>query len=145
MFHPRAASSARPRTRAWLTADPLTPKSSATVTADVPAPSQATWAISARAADSAGRCRRRVRDADHQVVVVDEQRPGEQVHVRRPEHPREPLDEEPPVIVAREERPAFVPAPDDAEQVAGLPEASLSRHTGQGRARRGGSDLGGGE
>jgi hypothetical protein len=71
---------------------------------------------------------RHLGDPDHQVVMVDQQRPTVQLDVGRDEDPPYPLDEEPPVVVGREDRPALVAAPDDAEDVAGRPDALSSRH-----------------
>jgi hypothetical protein len=55
------------------------------------------------------------------AVPAFSQRPGEEIDGRRPEHDGDPLDEEPPVVVGGEQRPALVTPPDDAEQVAGFP------------------------
>lgn len=62
------------------------------------------------------------------MEVVDEDRSGDPVHVRGDEDAPEPLDEEPPVVVGREDRSPLVGAHHDAQDVARGPPASLSRH-----------------
>ena len=74
------------------------------------------------------RLRRAPRHADQEVEVVDEERPGDQLHDRADEHPPQPVHEEPAVVVPGEDRPPLVGSHHDAEDVAGLPDACAARH-----------------